>query len=131
MVDVREAVWRRRPGWWMGNGHYVLFMLRELGGALCAVYGIILLGLLIAFDQGSASYANYLAFLQTPAMLGIQAVILAFILIHAFTWFYLIGKSQAVMSSNRAPAWTRVMVLMVVVFLGASVGVLLLVFGGL
>jgi fumarate reductase subunit C len=131
MVDVREAVWRRKPGWWMGNGRYVLFMLRELGGALCAVYGIVLLGLLVAFDRGPASYANYLAFLQTPGMLVVQAVLLVFILIHAFTWFHLIGKSQAVMSSYRAPGWTRVMVLMIVVFLAASAGVLFVVFGGL
>ncbi len=131
MVEVREAVWRRRPGWWMGHGDYVLFMLRELGGALTAVYGIILLGLLISFDQGEASYANYVAFLQTPLMLVIQAVLLVFILIHAFTWFALIGKSQAVMSSYRAPPWTRIFVLMVLVFLAASVGVLYLIFGGL
>ena len=115
----------------MGNGHYLLFMLRELGGALTAVYGVILLGLLVSFDQGAASYANYLAFLQTPAMLVVQAVLLAFILVHAYTWFLLIGKSQAVMSSYRAPEWTRIVVLMVVVFLAASVGVLFLVFGGL
>lgn len=131
MVDVREAVWKRRPGWWMGNGHYILFMVREIGGALCAVYGIILLGLLIAFDQGAASYANYLAFLQMPAMLVVQGILLAFILVHAFTWFYLIGKSQAAMSSYRAPEWTRVVALMVVIFVAASVGVLFLVFGGL
>ncbi len=131
MVDVREAIWKRRPGWWVGNGHYILFMLRELGGALTAVYGVILLGLLVSFDQGAASFANYLSFLQMPAMLAVQAVLLAFILIHAFTWFYLIGKSQAVMSSYRAPPWTRIFVLMIVVFLGASVGVLFLIFGGL
>jgi len=131
MVEVREAVWRRRSGWWTQNGHYLLFMLREVGGSLSAVYGIILLGLLITFDMGQASYEDYLAFLQTPAMLAIQAVILAFVLVHAFTWFYLIGKSQAVMSAYRAPEWTRVFGLMIVIFVAASVGVLFVVFGGL
>src|SRR5574340_1641353 len=130
MVEVREAVWRRRPGWWMGHGHYVLFMLRELGGALTAVYGLILLGLLISFHQGAASYANYLAFLQMPLMLVAQAILLAFIIIHAFTWFYLIGKSQAVMSAYRAPDWRRIFGLMVVILLAASAGVLFVVFGG-
>lgn len=131
MVEVREAIWKRRRGWWMGNEHYVLFMLREAGGALTAVYGLVLLGLLISFDQGPAPYANYLAFLQTPLMVAAQAVLLAFILVHAFTWFYLIGKSQAVMSSNRAPPWTRIFVLMLVIFVAASGGVLFVVFGGL
>ncbi len=131
MVEVREAVWRRRGGWWTHNRRYLLFMLREAGGSLSAVYGIILLGLLITFNQGASAYANYLAFLETPAMLVLQAVILAFVLIHAFTWFYLIGKSQAAMSAYRAPSWTRIFGLMIVVFLGASAGVLYIVFGGL
>jgi fumarate reductase subunit C len=131
MVEVREAVWRRRPGWWSHNGRYLLFMLREAGGSLSAVYGLLLLGLLISFQQGATAYANYVAFLQMPLMLILQAVILAFVLIHAITWFYLIGKSQAVMSEYRAPNWTRIFGLMVVIFLAASVGVLYLVFGGL
>ncbi len=105
-------------------------MLREAGGSLSAVYGILLLGLLIMYNMGAASYANYLAFLQTPAMLVVQGIILVFVLIHAITWFYLIGKSQAAMSAYRAPPWTRIFGLMIVIFLAASAGVLFLVFGG-
>ncbi len=131
MVEVREAVWKRRGGWWAHNGRYALFMLREAGGSLSAVYGIILLGLLIEYNQGPSAYANYIAFLETPAMLVVQGVILAFVLVHAITWFYLIGKSQAAMSAYRAPAWTRIFGLMIVVFLAASAGVLFVVFGGL
>ena len=131
MVEVREARWKRPAGWWAHNRRYLLFMLREAGGSLSAVYGIILLGLLIMYNQGAAAYANYLAFLQTPAMLVVQGVILAFVLVHAITWFYLIGKSQAAMSAYRAPGWTRVFGLMIVVFLAASAGVLYVIFGGL
>lgn len=131
MVEVREAVWKRRGGWWTHNRRYLLFMLREAGGSLSAVYGIILLGLLITYNQGASSYADYVAFLQTPAMLVLQAVILFFVLVHAITWFYLIGKSQAAMSAYRAPAWTRIFGLMIVIFLAASAGVLFVVFGGL
>ncbi len=131
MVEVREARWKRSAGWWTHNRRYLLFMLREAGGSLSALYGILLLGLLISFDQGPAAYANYIAFLETPPMLILQAVILAFVLVHAFTWFYLIGKSQAAMSAYRAPPWTRIFALMIVVFLAASAGVLYVVFGGL
>ncbi len=131
MVEVREAVWKRRGGWWAQNGRYTLFMLREAGGSLSAVYGIILLGLLIEYNQGPSAYANYIAFLETPAMLVVQGVILVFVLVHAITWFYLIGKSQPAMSAYRAPAWTRVFGLMIVIFLAASAGVLFVVFGGL
>ncbi len=131
MVEVREAVWHRKGGWWVHNGRYTLFMLREAGGSLSALYGLILLGLLVMYSQGATAYANYVAFLETPAMLVVQAVILFFVLVHAITWFYLIGKSQAAMSAYRAPPWTRVFALMIVVFLAASAGVLFVVFGGL
>ncbi len=131
MVEVREARWKRRAGWWTRNRRYLLFMLREAGGSLSAVYALILLGLLIMYNQGASAYANYLAFLETPAMLILQAVLLFFVAVHAFTWFYLIGKSQAAMSAYRAPAWTRVFGLMIVIFVAASAGVLFLVFGGL
>ncbi|HLE53746.1 MAG TPA: hypothetical protein VI999_00700 [Thermoplasmata archaeon] len=131
MVEVREAVWKRPRGWWAHNKDYILFMLREVGGVLCAVYALLLLGLLVNHDAGPAAYDAYVAFLETPAMLVVQGLILAFVLVHAFTWFLLIGKSQAVMSAYRAPDWTRVFGLMIVVFLGASAAVLYLVFGGL
>ncbi len=124
-------MWRRRAGWWTHNRRYLLFMLREAGGSLSAVYALILLGLLVMYSQGASAYANYLSFLQTPAMLILQAVILFFVLVHAFTWFYLIGKSQAAMSAYRAPGWTRIFGLMVAVFVAASAGVLFVVFGGL
>ena len=130
MVEVREAVWRRRAGWWTRDKRYLLFMLRELGGSLTTVYGILLLMILITFHGGESAYANYLAFLQTPAILVLQAALLAFVLIHTITWFYLIGKSQAVMSAYRAPPWTRIFGLMIVVFVAVSIGVLFLVFGG-
>ena len=131
MVEVREAVWKRRGGWWTHNRRYVSFMLRETGGSLSALYGIILHGLHNTYNQGASAYANYVAFLETPAMLVVQAIILFFVLAHAFTWFMLIGKSQVVMSAYRAPAWTRIFCLMIVVFLVASVAVLFIVFGGL
>ncbi len=131
MVDVREAVWKRRAGWWTHNRNYLLFMLREAGGSVAALYGLILLGLLIMYNQGAAAYANYVALLETPAMLVLQAVILFFVLVHAVTWFILIGKSQAAMSAYRAPPWTRVFGLMIVIFLAASAGVLFVIFGGL
>ncbi len=128
MVQVREAVWRRRAGWWTRNRDYLLFQLRELGGALTAVYGIILLGLLINERAGPGAYAAYLAFLQTPLMLVVQGLLLAFILVHAVTWFFLIGRTQQVMSKARRP-WQTVFVGNLVIFAVVSAGVAFLIFG--
>lgn len=128
MVQVREAIWKRRVGWWTRNRDYVLFQLRELGGVFTAAYGLILLGLLVNERAGPDAYASYVAFLQTPWMLVVQGILLALILVHAITWFFLIGRTQQVMSKARRP-WQTVFVGNLVVFALASAGVALLIFG--
>ena len=131
MATASELGWHRRAGWWARNRRYVLFMLREFGGSLSAVYGIVLLFLLIEFHAGRDSYDGYLQLIQSPPVLILTAITLAFVVVHAITWFYLIGKSQPVMSSYRSPSAGKIFVLMLVVFGLASLGVLFVIFGGL
>ncbi len=83
------------------------------------------------YQSGPGAYASFLAWMQSPPVLILTAILLAFVLVHAFTWFMLIGKSQAVMSAGRAPPWQRMFGLMVAIFVVASVAVLYVVFGGL
>ena len=131
MAGTHESVWKRRAGWWFHNRRYALFMFREIGGSLSAVYAIALLFLLVEFNAGKAAYDSYVALLQSPLVLILTGIALFFILLHAFTWFYLIGKSQPVMSRYRSPSWDRIFVLMLVLFALISVAVLYVVFGGL
>jgi succinate dehydrogenase subunit C len=106
-------------------------MLREFGGSLSAVYGIVLLLLLVEFTSGKPSYDGFLQVLRSPPVLVLTAIALFFILAHAITWFYLIGKSQPVMSSYRSPSAGTVFALMLLVFVAVSVATLFVVFGGL
>lgn len=131
MAVVHENPWRRRSGWWTRNRRYVLFMLREFGGSLSALYGIVLLVLLIEFNAGKPSYDAYLEFLRSPPVLVLTAIAFFFIVTHAITWFYLIGKSQPAMSSYRSPSAGRIFALLLVLFAVISVAVLFVVFGGL
>jgi fumarate reductase subunit C len=106
-------------------------MLREFGGSVSALYGVVLLFLLAAFTSGKSSYDAYLQFLRSPPILVLTAIALFFILTHAITWFYLIGKSQPVMSSYRSPTPRAIFAVMLVLFGVISVAVLFIVFGGL
>ncbi len=106
-------------------------MLREFGGSLSALYGIVLLILLIELNAGKPSYDAYIEFLWSPPVLVLTAIASFFILTHAITWFYLIGKSQPVMSSYRSPSAGRIFALLLVLFAVISVAVLFVVFGGL
>lgn len=131
MVEVRMLPWKRPGGWWLRNRRYVLFQLREVGGVLSAVYGILLLVLLFQYQSGPDAYATFLAWMQSPPVLLLTAILFAFVLVHAFSWFALIGKTQAVMSAGRAPPQRTVIGLMVGLFAIVSLAVVYLVFGGL
>jgi len=130
MVQVREAAWKRPAGWWLRHRDYLLFQLRETGGVLTAVYGVLLLALLARYHAGPDAYEAYVALLQSPPVLALTAVLFVFVMVHAITWFALIGKAQRVMSRRPKP-WAVVFVGNLVIFVLASGAVLYLVFGGL
>lgn len=128
MVEVREALWRRRGGWWLKDRGLAVFMLREAGGVLSAVYGIVLLGLLAAYHGGPASFDAYLSLIWSPPILLLTLVVFAFVLVHAITWFFLIGRMQQV-ASKRPKRWQTVFVGNLVIFVLLSGAVLFLIFG--
>lgn len=128
MVHVREAQWKRRSGWWLRDRSYIVFMLREAGGVLSALYGIILLGLLISVHGGEDAFDAYLALIRSPLVLLLSGVILAFTFIHAVTWFFLIGRMQQVSSRSPKP-WQFVFAMNLAIFVAASGAVLYFIFG--
>jgi len=130
VVEVPKLPWRRPGGWWLRNRRYMLFQLREVGGVLSAVYGVLLLVLLSQYQAGPDAYASFLAWMRSPPVLVPTAILFAFVLVHALSWFVLIGKTQAVMSAGRAPPPRTVIGLMVGLFAVVSIAVVYLVFGG-
>ncbi|MDE2927806.1 MAG: hypothetical protein OXT71_15535 [Acidobacteriota bacterium] len=80
---------RRSSLWWLSNGRYFLFMLRELSAVFVALYALSYLGGLYRLSQGKDSYEAYLAMLHHPAVLVFLGVSLAFCLLHTVTWIHL------------------------------------------
>src|SRR5881628_2686643 len=101
---AREYPWRRPAGWWLRNRRYLAFQLRELGGVVSAVYGLIFLNLLRTLRAGESAYAAFVDMMRTPPILYVNLVLFALLVWHAVTWFMLIGKSQPISSpSGRSP----------------------------
>ena len=114
------------PGWWLGNRHYTVYMLRELTSFFVAAYSILYIYQVVLLENSPGSYANFLNVLKNPLMIGFSIIILGFTLFHAATWFFLIGRVQPLKfgkwSSTPVQALIINMVLLVVIS-GAIVGI--------
>ena len=104
-MTVHEYPARRRRVWWLRNRRYLAFQLREAGGVVCALYGLILLNMLIQLRDGESAYAAFLNLLRTPPMLYLNVVLFALVLWHALTWFMLIGKAQPIQFTRQPLPW--------------------------
>ena len=126
-----EYPWKRRPGWWLRNPRYLAFQLREAGGVVCAVYGLLLLNLLMQLREGESAYVAFLTMLRTPPVLYLNVVLFGLVVWHAISWFMLIGKTQPVQLTQKQLPWKVVFGINVVLWLGVSGAVVYLIFGGI
>ena len=127
----REYPWRRRVGWWLRNPRYVSFQLRELGGVVSTLYGLILLYMLRQLRAGESAYTAFVDMMRTPPLLYVNLVLFALVMWHALTWFMLIGKAQPIQFTAKPLPWKSVFAINVLLWLGASGAVVYLIFGGI
>jgi len=123
--------WKRPVGWWLRNPRYLLFQLREVGGFVSGLFGLLLLYMLVQYHAGPEAYAGFFAMLASPLMLVVVAVLFGFVLVHAFTWFFLLGKAQPVRFTKKPLRPGTVFAINVVLWVLVSGAVLFIVFGGL
>jgi fumarate reductase subunit C len=90
--------------WWLGEWHYLKFILREISSVFVAVFVIETLLLIDALRQGSAAYEHYLQCMRNPAVLVLNAVSLLFVIFHTITWFNLAPSAMPVrVGGKRVP----------------------------
>ncbi|TMI19197.1 hypothetical protein E6H32_02975 [Candidatus Bathyarchaeota archaeon] len=82
------------PGWWLSNGHFTQYMIREWTSFFVAVFSLIYIYELSLFASGAKDSA--LALMRNPGIIAFNVLALLFTLYHASTWFYLIGKVQPI-----------------------------------
>ena len=129
-MPPRPYPWKRRRGWWLRNPHYLLFQAREVGGILTAVVGLILLYQVIQLQAGPNAYSAFLTIAFSPPMLALMTVLFAFVLVHAVTWFMLLGKAQPIQFTAKPMSWRKVFAINLILWALVSIGVLYLIFGG-
>jgi len=84
--------------WYMRNGRYRRYMLREVTCLLVGLYCFLAIWALAVLATGSPDrWAEFLRSQQNPVMIGIHAVALVYFLIYmTFDWFKLAPKAMPV-----------------------------------
>jgi len=102
------TAYRPRMGvlWWLRRGSYTFFVLREISSVFVLWSVVFLLLLLRAVGQGDTAYRAYLDWAGTPWVVVLNIVTVAFLLLHAVTWFDLTPAAMVVKLRGRrlAPA---------------------------
>jgi succinate dehydrogenase subunit C len=90
-TDYHPRWYRARVStfWWLRKRSYVMFILREVSSVFVAWSVVFLLLLVRAVGRGSGDYADFLDWADTPWVLVLNVVSLAFVVYHAVTWFQL------------------------------------------
>lgn len=98
--------YRRRMStyWWAERWAYFLFILRELSSVFIAWLVAYMLLLVRAVSQGETRYQEFLSWATHPLLIAVNALSLAFVLLHAITWFNLAPKAMVVhLRGKRVP----------------------------
>jgi fumarate reductase subunit C len=115
--------------WWLRRRSYTLFVLRELSSLFVGWFVVFLLLLIRAVGQGEADYQRFLDWAANPLVLLLNLVALAFVTLHAVTWFNLAPKAMVVkVRGQRVPprmiamsqfgGWAFVSLVLAVVLVG-------------
>ena len=90
--------------WWLGEWHYLKFILREISSVFVAVFVVETLLLIHAVRRGPAAYEHYLRCMSNPAILLLNIVSLFFVVFHTITWFNLAPSAMPIrMGGKRVP----------------------------
>ena len=101
------AAYRPHVGklWWVGRWSYSFFVLREISAVFVAWSVVFLLLLVRAVAQGDTQYRAFVEWAGTPWVVVLNIVTVAFLLLHAVTWFNLTPAAMVVwLRGRRVPA---------------------------
>lgn len=90
--------------WWLGEWHYLKFILRELSSVFVAVFVIETLMLISGLGRGALAYAHFLHRMQNPFVILLNVIAMFFLVFHTITWFNLAPSATPVrLGGKRLP----------------------------
>jgi fumarate reductase subunit C len=87
--------------WWVRKPTYFLFVMRELSSLFVAWFVVYLLMFIAAVGNGEEAYRDFLDQASHPALVALNVVALAFVVLHTITWFSLTPQAMVVRARGR------------------------------
>jgi fumarate reductase subunit C len=78
--------------WYLDHWHYLRYALRESSSFFVAYFCVITLVQIATLKAGPTHYAHFQELMRCPVVIVLNALALAFILLHAVTWFLLVPR---------------------------------------
>lgn len=110
--------------WWLGQGRYTFYMMRELTCVFIGAYVVFVLVGLYRLSQGAAAFEAFLDMAQGPVAIGFHVLALVFTLVHMATWFELAPRAMPVRLGGKTVSATAVVLAHYAVWIGVSALVL-------
>jgi len=105
MTTQRAYVRPMSTFWWVKKRSYFIFVMRELSSLFVAWFVFYLLLFISAVGRGDEAYQDFLVGAKYPAVVVINVVAFAFIVLHTVTWFSLTPKAMVLtIRGQRVPA---------------------------
>jgi fumarate reductase subunit C len=89
-----KAYMRPMAHWWRRDRFFARYMVREATAVAVLAYAIVLTVGLVRLAQGEAAWNGWLAALRSPLSLGLHAVLLGSMFVHAKSWFEIMPKTM-------------------------------------
>src|SRR5580692_12811115 len=90
--------------WWLGEWHYLTFILRELSSLSVAWFVVMTLFQLRALLREPEAYVHFTARLQSPFLIAFNLLAFCFVVFHTITWFNAAPRAMPVrMGGKRVP----------------------------
>ena len=87
--------------WWLRKRSYFVFVMRELSSIFVGWLVLYLLLFVRAVGRGEAAYDDFLDWAASPALVALNVIAFAFVLLHTVTWFSLTPQAMVVAVRGR------------------------------
>ncbi|MBF0095012.1 MAG: fumarate reductase subunit C [Alphaproteobacteria bacterium] len=89
-----------KTSWYMRDGRYKRYMLREVTCVFIGAYtGVLTMGLL-RLSQGKEAYEAFLQAMNTPSAIVFHILALLFAVYHSTTWFNVTPQAMPIMKGD-------------------------------
>ena len=121
----RKPYIRKLPSWWwLAQGRYVSYMVRELTCIFIGAYTAVVVFGLWRLSQGREAYDAFVAALQSPFWVTFHVLAIFFALFHMVTWFGVAPKAMPLRIGEKKVSDAAIVVAHYAVWIVVSAAVL-------